>query len=190
MKKPNLAKIKKMLSKTKLLILDVDGVLTKEEIVYDDLGRELKIFNVKDGLGVYLLNICGVKTIFLSAKNSPILKKRAQDMKVAEVRGGKLPKEKELTSIKKRYRVKKEEICFMGDDLIDLGIASKVGTAIAVQNACPEMKEISAYTTIKPGGEGAVREVADLIIEAKKAKKKIFAFLKDPCPSGQNHQNR
>ncbi|MFO8052675.1 MAG: HAD hydrolase family protein [Candidatus Omnitrophota bacterium] len=180
MKKMNVKKIKKRLAGIKLLILDVDGVLTKEEIVYDDHGRELKMFNVKDGLGVYLLSIIGVKTIFLSAKNSPILKKRAKDMHVVEVRGGKIPKEKELKEIKNKYQVNEKEICFIGDDLIDLGMIEKSGVGIAVKNSYPEIKKASDYITSRRGGEGAVREIADLIINAKGAKKKILNFIKNP----------
>ena len=90
-----------LFKKVKLLILDVDGVLTRGEIIYDDWGREQKIFNVKDGLGVFLLGRVGIKTILLSAKNSPVLKKRAADMRVAEVIGGILPKESMLGKIKK-----------------------------------------------------------------------------------------
>ncbi len=183
MKKKNLKEIKKKLAKIKLLILDVDGVLTKEEIIYDDSGRELKIFNVKDGLGVYLLSLIGVKTILLSARNSPILKKRAKDMKVLEVRGGKLPKENELQEIKSTYKVKKEQICFVGDDLIDLGVIEKSGIGIAVKNACADVKKASDYITKKQGGEGAVREITDLIIEAKGSKKAILNFIKNPKPS-------
>ncbi len=186
MKKEKLKKIKNKLSKIKLLILDVDGVLTKEEIIYDDQGRELKIFNVKDGLGVYLLRLIGIKTIFLSAKNSPILKKRAKDMKVVEVRGGRLPKEKELTEIKSKYKVKNEEICFVGDDLIDLGMIKKAGVGIAVKNACREIKKASDYTTSKRGGEGAVRQITDLIVEAKGAKKIILDFIKNPKTNQKN----
>ncbi|MCF7873708.1 MAG: HAD hydrolase family protein [Candidatus Omnitrophica bacterium] len=180
MKKKSLSTIKKKLAKIKLLILDVDGVLTKEEIVYDDHGRELKMFNVKDGLGVYLLSVIGVKTIFLSAKNSPILKKRAKDMHVVEVRGGKIPKEGELEEIKDKYQVEEEEICFIGDDLIDLGMIEKAGVGIAVKNSYSEVKNSSDYVTLRQGGQGAVREVADLIIDAKKAKKKILQFIKKP----------
>ncbi len=180
MKKNNLREIKKKLSKIKLLILDVDGVLTKEEIVYDDHGRELKMFNVKDGLGVYLLFVAGVKTIFLSAQNSPILKKRAKDMRVVEVRGGKIPKEKELKEIKNKYKVKKEEICFIGDDLLDLGMIKEAGVGIAVKNSDKDVKNASDYITCRRGGEGAVREIADLIIEAKGAKKNILDFIRKP----------
>lgn len=180
MRKKNLKGIKKRLAKIKLLILDVDGVLTKEEIVYDDQGRELKIFNVKDGLGVYLLSLIGVKTIFLSAKNSPILKQRAKDMHVVEVRGGKIPKEKELKQIKSKYQVNEEEICFIGDDLIDLGMIEKAGVGVAVKNSFPEIKKTADYVTSRRGGEGAVREVSDLIINAKRAKKTILEFIKNP----------
>lgn len=171
--------LKIKLKEIKLLILDVDGVLTGEEIIYSDSGSELKVFNVKDGLGVYLLSLIGIKVIFLSAKNSPILKKRAQDMNVAEVRGGKLPKENELKPIMAKYRVKKSQICFVGDDLIDIGIAKKCGTAVAVKNACPELKKVCHYTTSRCGGKGAVREVADLIIKAKDKEKKILSLLKN-----------
>lgn len=180
MKKKNIKEIKKKLAKVKLLILDVDGVLTKEEIIYDDRGRELKMFNVKDGLGVYLLSIIGVKTIFLSAKDSPILKKRAKDMHVVEVRGGKIPKENQLEEIKNKYQATEKEICFIGDDLIDLGMIEKAGIGIAVKNSYPELKKISDYVTSRRGGEGAVREVADLIINAKGAKKNILEFIRNP----------
>lgn len=182
MKKLSLAEIKKKLAKIKMLILDVDGVLTQEEIIYDDSGGELKVFNVKDGLGVYLLSLIGIKTIFLSAKDSPILRKRAKDMRVVEVRGGKLPKENELKEIKAKYRIKKEEICFIGDDLIDLGMLKESGVGIAVRNSCAELKKASHYITTKQGGKGAVREVTDLIIQAKGAKQTILDLLKKPRP--------
>lgn len=172
--------IGELFRKVKLLILDVDGVLTKGEIIYDDRGGESKIFNVKDGLGVFLLSKAGIKTIFLSAQNSPVLKKRAVNMKVAEVIGGFLPKENALGQIKKKYKVKEEEICFMGDDLIDLGMIKKVGLGVAVSDAALAVRKAAHYVTVKKGGEGAVREVVDLIIKAKNLEKKIYGFIKNP----------
>ena len=172
--------IKKLFKKIKLLILDVDGVLTRGEIIYDSAGRDLKIFDVKDGLGVFLLSKMGVKTILLSAKNSPVLKRRAQDMNVAEVFGGVLPKEKVLGKIKKKYKVKDDEICFVGDDWIDLRLMERVGTAVAVPGAPPAVKKTADYITKKPGGQGAVREVADLIFEARNLEKEIYKFIKNP----------
>ena len=88
--------VKSLFKNVKLLILDVDGVLTKGEIIYDDKGNELKIFNVKDGLGVFLLSRVGIKTILLTARGGKVVQKRARDMRVVEVIGGILPKEKML----------------------------------------------------------------------------------------------
>ncbi len=173
-KKTNIASLFK---KVKLLVLDVDGVLTKGEIIYDDKGRELKIFNVKDGLGIYLLRRLGIKTIFLSARNSPVLKRRACDMMVEEVIGGILPKENMINDIKKRYEVSEEEICFIGDDLIDLGMIEKVGLGIAVADAPSIVKRGARYITRKNGGEGAVREVVDLIIKAKGFQRKLRELI-------------
>ncbi|MFH1519040.1 MAG: HAD hydrolase family protein [Candidatus Omnitrophota bacterium] len=164
----------------KLLILDVDGVLTRGEIIYDNQGRELKIFNVKDGLGVLLLGKMGIKTVLLSAKNSPVLRKRAQDMRVAEIIGGILPKESVLGKIKKKYKVKEAEICFVGDDWIDIGVMEKVGVAVAVSDAPAEVKKAANYITKTRGGEGAVREVADLIFKAKNLEKRIRRLIKSP----------
>lgn len=173
-------KIKKIFKNIKLLILDVDGVLTKGEIIYDSQGNELKIFNVKDGLGIFLLGKVGIKTIFLSARNSSMLKKRAADMRVAEVIGGLLPKENALADIKKRYKVSDKQICFMGDDLIDLRMIEKVGLGIAVKDASIEVRTAARYVTKKNGGEGAVREIVDLIIEIQGLKKRIYKVLENP----------
>ena len=176
----NRIEAKKIFKNVKLLILDVDGVLTKGEIIYDDTGRELKIFNVKDGLGVALLSKVGIKTLLLSARNSPMLKKRAEDMKIVEVIGGVLPKEKVLKRIKDKYKVKDEEICFMGDDIIDLGVIRAVGVGVAVCDAHPLVRKAAKYVTLKKGGEGAVREVVDLIIKYQKLEKEIFKFIENP----------
>jgi 3-deoxy-D-manno-octulosonate 8-phosphate phosphatase (KDO 8-P phosphatase) len=168
-----------LFKKIKLLILDVDGVLTRGEIIYDDAGRELKVFNVKDGLGIFLLSKIGIKTILLSAKNSAVLEKRAQDMRAAEVIGGVLPKEKALSDLKKRYMVREEEICFVGDDLLDIGLIKKVGLGVAVADAHPAAKESARYITKKNGGEGAVREVVDLILRAQDLTGQISGILKN-----------
>ncbi len=180
MSKKTKTSVKELFKRIRLLILDVDGVLTGGEIIYDDKGRELKVFNVKDGLGVFLLERAGIKTILLSAKNSPVLRKRAQDMRVAEVIGGFLPKEKALEQIKKKYKVKEEEICFIGDDLIDLELMKRVGLGIAVADAPQVVKKAARYITGRKGGDAAVREVVDLIFKYKKLEKLIPDFLKNP----------
>lgn len=159
--------VEEKLKKVKLLILDVDGVLTKGEIIYDSQGKELKIFNVKDGLGVFLLSKLGIDTILFTAKDSSIVRRRATQMGVKEVLGGLLPKVRLIEDIKKRYKVKKEEICYLGDDLIDMGIMKEVGVPVTVKDACREIKRIAVYVTKKRGGEGAVREVVEMILKAK-----------------------
>ncbi len=172
-------KLKASFYRVKLLILDVDGVLTSGHIIYDDKGGELKAFNVKDGLGVALLNRLGIKTLILSARNSPILKKRAGDMRIAEVIAGKLPKEAALEGIEKKYQVARSEICFIGDDLIDLNLVKMVGLGVAVADAHSALKKNADYITKNKGGQGAVREVVDLIIKAKKLDKKLINLLND-----------
>lgn len=162
----------------KLLILDVDGVLTKGEIIYDDKGREFKIFNVKDGLGIFLLGKAGIKTVLLTAKNSPVVQRRARDMRVEEVIGGILPKESVLPKISSKYKVKPENICFVGDDLIDIGFMKRIGIAVTVSDAPRIVKKTASYITAKRGGEGAVREVVDLIFKAQKLEDKVYQSLK------------
>ena len=151
--------LRKLFSKVKLLVLDVDGVLTRGEIIYDNKGGELKIFNVKDGLGIFLLGKAGIKTVLLTAKDGSVVRRRAKDMGVAEVIGGMLPKEKMLGVLSKKYKVNNEEMCFIGDDLIDLGVIRDVGYKMGRSVIFPVYVEAGA-TVIVEGvvvdGGGAV----------------------------------
>ncbi len=153
--------------KVKLLLLDVDGVLTCGEIIYDNEGRELKIFNVKDGLGIYLLSKFSIPVAIVTAKDSPVVRRRAEDMCIDSVIGGKLPKVDVLRQLLNKYKVKKEEICFVGDDLIDIGLMKAVGVSVAVADAPSEVKKAAFYVSRYPGGRGAVRDVAECILKAK-----------------------
>jgi len=171
---------KNLFEKVKLLVLDVDGVLTRGEIIYDDQGRELKVFNVKDGLAISLLSKVGIKTILLSARDSAVLKKRAADMNVAEVIAGILPKESVLGQITQKYKVKPEEICFMGDDLIDVGMIRAVGVGVAVADAPEFVRKAARYVTKRCGGQAAVREVIDCILKEQGLEEKVYAYLKNP----------
>ncbi len=155
------------LNKIKLLLLDVDGVLTDGRIIYDSCGRDSKLFDVHDGMGVYLLKKAGIPTILITAKGSRAIKPRARDMRVEEVFENISPKSAVLDKILKKYKVSLEEICFAGDDLVDLCLMDKVGLSVAVFNACPEIKQRAAYITLRQGGRGAVREIAELILKAQ-----------------------
>jgi 3-deoxy-D-manno-octulosonate 8-phosphate phosphatase (KDO 8-P phosphatase) len=153
--------------KVKLLLLDVDGVLTDGRIIYDSSGRDLRLFDVHDGMGVHLLKKAGIPTILITAKGSKAIRPRARDMGVAEVFQDVSPKTKALDEIVKKYQVSVGEICFVGDDLVDLCVMKRVGFPVAVFNACPEIKQAASYITLRPGGRSAVREVAELIIKTQ-----------------------
>jgi 3-deoxy-D-manno-octulosonate 8-phosphate phosphatase (KDO 8-P phosphatase) len=155
------------LKKIKILLLDVDGVLTDGRIIYDSKGRDSKFFDVHDGLGVYLLRKAGIKTILITAKSSRTILPRARDMRVEEVFADVSPKTKALDKIIKKYKVMPEELCFVGDDLVDLCLMKRVGFSVAVFNACQDIKKAAAYITIRHGGRGAVREVCELILKAQ-----------------------
>jgi len=162
--------------KIKILLLDVDGVLTDGRIIYDSSGRDMKFFDVHDGMGVYALKKSGIKTILITAKGSSAIKPRARDMQVEKVFENVSPKTSVLEKILKKFKVNTEEICFVGDDLVDLCLMKKVGFPIAVFNACPEIKEAASYITLKHGGRGAVREVAELILKAQGKWEGIVGF--------------
>lgn len=153
--------------KIKLLLLDVDGVLTDGRIIYDSRGHDLKFFDVCDGLGINLLKKIGIPTILISAKSSKTIRRRAKDMPVEAIFENASPKLDVYNKILNKYKFNKEEVCFAGDDLVDLAIMTRVGFAVAVANAASEVKKISHYVTAKSGGRGAVRELAEIIIKSK-----------------------
>lgn len=158
--------IEERAKKIKLLILDVDGVLTDGRIVYDNFGDELKFFNVQDGFGMMLLNGAGLKSVIITAKKTRIVRRRAREMKIAEVYSDH-EKVKVYKKVIKRFKVKDEEVCFMGDDLLDLGIIKRVGLSVAPPNAVEEVKASAHYVTKKEGGKGAVRELIEIILKSQ-----------------------
>jgi len=162
--------------KVKLLLLDVDGVLTDGRIIYDSHGRDSKFFDVHDGMGVYALSKAGIKTVLITAKGSRSILPRAKDMQVAEVFADISPKSSVLDKILKKYKVDIGEVCFVGDDLVDICLMKRVGFPIAVFNACPEVKLAASYVTLRAGGRGAVREVAELILKSQDKWRDILAI--------------
>lgn len=160
-------KILEKARKIKLLLLDVDGVLTDGRIIYDSRGRDMKFFDVHDGLGVYLLKQAGIPAILITAKGSRAIKPRARDMQVDIVFENISPKTAVLDKILSKYKVNADEVCFVGDDLVDLCLMKRVGFPVAVSNAAFEIKQAAAYITLKLGGRGAVREVAELLLKAQ-----------------------
>ncbi len=154
-------------SRVSVLLLDVDGALTDGRIVYAEYGDELKAFDVQDGAGLVFWNRAGLKSAIISGRQSKLVKRRAKDMRIDFLAQGRLIKLPAYEQVLKRFRVSDEQVCAIGDDLMELPILRRVGFAVAVPNAVDEVKHVSHYITKRPGGRGAVRETVDLILKAK-----------------------
>ncbi|RLG99185.1 3-deoxy-D-manno-octulosonate 8-phosphate phosphatase [Candidatus Bathyarchaeota archaeon] len=150
--------------KIKLLLLDVDGILTDGKIILGDRD-ELKFFDVQDGLGIVLLHRVGINSIIITAKKSRAVKRRAKEMEIKEVYQNSRNKLKIYHKILQKYNFLPQEIAFMGDEIIDLPVLEKVGLSLSVPNAVEEVKKKVDHITQKGGGKGAVREVCDLILK-------------------------
>jgi len=159
--------MKNALKKIKCLAMDVDGVLTDGRIIMDSHGVETKNFDVQDGFGIVFLKKCGLKTAIISARESGVVAHRAKDLKIDKVYVGVYPKLSAYEDMIKEFKVLDEEVCFIGDDVADLGIMRRCGVAVAVANAVFEVKHIAGYVTVRHGGHGAVREVVELILQAQ-----------------------
>lgn len=159
----------------KMLITDIDGVMTDGRIVYSIYGDELKFFNVTDGFGMSLLKRAGIRTVIMTAKKSRIVKMRGRDLKVDKVYAGFIDKMIPFNRLLRKFKISAEEICFVGDDLIDIPILKRVGLAVSVPNAVDEVKAAAHYMTSKSGGHGAVREVCDLILKSQEKWDKVTA---------------
>jgi len=161
------SEITKRAKKIKLLVLDVDGVLTDGRFVYGNHGEETKNFDVNDGLGIYLIRRSGIKCVILTAKASRSVTKRAKELKIDKVYHNFHYKIEALETIKKNFKVDNDEICFVGDDVIDIPVLKRVGLAVCPPNAVDDVKPFVNFITGKKGGRGAVREVCDFLMKAQ-----------------------
>lgn len=157
------------LRKIKLLITDSDGVLTDGGMYYSEKGDELKKFNTRDGMGVQLLREIGIKTIIITGENIDLVKRRANKLGIDEIYMGVKDKEPLVREISIKHKLKLEEIAYIGDDINDLDAIKLVGLGCCVADGATKVKKASRYITKVKGGEGALREVAELIIENKLA---------------------
>ncbi len=151
----------------KLLLLDVDGVLTDGSISYTDEGIEIKTFNVRDGFGMNLLRKAGVEIGLITARSSNALKRRVQDLKLTHVYQGKRKKVEVFEQIIAELGLAPGQVAYMGDDWLDLALLKRVGFSATVADGAPEVKDVVDYVAKRSGGQGAVREVCELIIDAK-----------------------
>lgn len=161
-------------ARIRAIVFDVDGVLTRGEIIYGP-GGEWKVFDVQDGHGFSLARRAGLKLALLSGRASKALRSRAADLKVDALVEGSADKARGLAAILKKLGIPGEAACYVGDDLVDLSPMRAVGLAVAVANAVPETRRAAAWVTRRRGGEGAAREVIERILKAKGLWKKILA---------------
>ena len=156
---------KAKLARIRLLVLDVDGVLTDGKIYLGGDGTELKTFYVPDGSALIRGLRAGLRIAWISGRDSPAVSARARELGVKEVYQGVSDKVAILEKLRKQYSLRMEETAALGDDLVDLPICESAGFSAAVADAHPILKKKADYVTIHAGGEGAVREVIDLILE-------------------------
>jgi 3-deoxy-D-manno-octulosonate 8-phosphate phosphatase (KDO 8-P phosphatase) len=159
--------VQKKAAKIKLILLDVDGVLTDGGIIIDDRGVEAKRFDVRDGQGITSLIHFGIKVGFITGRYSNIVRRRAKELGVTIVYQGVKNKIQIYDRIKRKTGLKDEQIAYVGDDILDLPILRKVGLAITVRDGWPGLKSQVDYMTQGEGGKGAVREVSELVLKVQ-----------------------
>jgi len=168
-------KIQNKIKKIEIILTDVDGVLTDGGRYYSEKGELLKKFHVRDGMGINILLRNGIKTIIVTKENSRITKKWAKDMNVTKVISGSLKKENELPKICKTFNLSPTQIAYIGDDVNDIGLLKKVGFSATTNDADNMIKEHVDYVCTKDGGNGAFREISDMIFKEKfSSKKKLY----------------
>jgi len=154
------------LRRVKLLLCDVDGVMTDGSIFITADG-EFKQFGIQDGLGLVILRKHGVKVGWISARPSIITTKRAEELHIDFLSQQKESKVAAAEEILSQAALNWDEVCFVGDDVVDLCLLKRAGVAVAVANGIDEVKAIAHYTTTARGGHGAVREVVTMILKAQ-----------------------
>lgn len=160
MKKTLLSRLKKI----KILISDVDGVLTDGGAYYSDEGIELKKFSIRDGMGIVLLQKAGYKVAIVTTEKTKIVERRAERIKVTDLYQGVVNKVEAIEDLLKKYSLTWEEAAFIGDDINDVPVLKRVGFAACPADATLLNKKTAHYVTKAKGGRGCVREVCDLLL--------------------------
>ncbi len=161
-------------SQVRLLILDVDGVLTDGRIILDNEGNEFKSFHVRDGHGIKLLVRNGVEVAIITGRTSRVVERRAQELGIKEVYQKCYDKVVAYAELKEKFSLTDREVAYVGDDIVDIPVLKRVGLPVAVSDADSEARRHALYITEKGGGRGAVREIAEVILRAKGVWEKIL----------------
>ncbi len=150
-----------------LLALDVDGILTDGKIYYGNNGEELKAFNIKDGLGIKLLQSAGIGVAIITGRQSAIVARRARELGISEVIQGREDKREALAELCERNNLTLADCAYMGDDLPDLAAIHAAGLGLTVADAAPAVRNAAQWCSSRDGGNGAVREACEFILQAK-----------------------
>ena len=168
------AALNKKLKSVKLFLCDVDGVLT-DGAVYMGGGVETKRFNIRDGLGLKFLQRHGIKVGWVSRRPSSATQQRADDLKIdflVQHNGGKI---EGVEGILRQTGVSWTDVCYVGDDIVDIAVLERVGLGVAVGDGVPEAKAAADYVTKAPGGNGAIREIVEMILKAQQKWKLVVS---------------
>jgi 3-deoxy-D-manno-octulosonate 8-phosphate phosphatase (KDO 8-P phosphatase) len=155
------------LADIRLLLLDVDGVMTDGGIIYDGNGLETKVFNVKDGHGIKMLQRHGIEVGIITGRTSQVVAFRAKELGIDLVYQGALKKLDSYDDVKQKTGLDDSQIAYVGDDVIDVPVMRRVAFAAAPADALMEARTAAHYVTVCGGGRGAVREVCDLILKGR-----------------------
>jgi 3-deoxy-D-manno-octulosonate 8-phosphate phosphatase (KDO 8-P phosphatase) len=164
----------KKASSVKAIFFDVDGVLTNGKIIYDDAGRELKQFNVKDGQIIAYLKKAGIITGAISGRESDAVSRRCAELKMDFCHQGIVDKASSFEKLVKHYKLKTKEVVFIGDDINDLGVFALAGLSVCPADTFDYIKAKASLVTVSKGGQGVLREVADLVLAARGEFEKIL----------------
>jgi len=165
-KKVDMDKVRQQAAQIRLLTLDVDGVLTDGRLHYDAQGRECKVFHVRDGCGIRQIVDAGFSVALISGRQSVPVEKRAAELGMQHVYLGVTDKLAVLQELAQKLRLDMAQIAYVGDDVPDIGCLQAAGLAIAVADAHADLDAVADWHTHHGGGQGAVREVCDLLLAA------------------------
>lgn len=176
-RRPGSAELKRRAAAIRMLLLDVDGVMTDGGIILAGRDLEVKRFDVQDGMGVTLARAAGLKVGILTGRDCEPVRRRAQELKIDELSQGHFWKEEGLDAILERTGLEAAAVAYVGDDVLDIPVLRRVGLPIAVGNARPEVQAVAAYVTERFGGRGAVREVVDWLLELRGEKARVYEMF-------------
>jgi 3-deoxy-D-manno-octulosonate 8-phosphate phosphatase (KDO 8-P phosphatase) len=159
--------LREKLKNIKMLILDVDGVMTDGRVIMDDSGREIKNFDVRDGHGIKLIQRYGIEVALLTGRKSEAVKHRARDLEIKEVYQKVFNKKEVFAEILRKNKLESSEAAFIGDDIVDIPVLKAAGFSVAVADALDIVKKTVHYVTQNKGGHGAVREVCEMLLQAQ-----------------------